>query len=94
MLIDIFQNISPFLENSFLTVDKEGFVFVTDLGIDDPTRIKFNYRDITSISYGSQRVLISASACSSLYDTQDWQKICDLNNRDGPVYKVSRKLDS
>jgi hypothetical protein len=57
------------------------------LEVGDETVIKFNYRDITSISHGSKRVLICSSACSSLYDPSDWSKICDLQNRDGTVFK-------
>ena len=72
---------------TFLTVDQKGFIFVTKLEGEDISRINFNYRDISSISYGRDRVLISSSACSSLYNSADWSAVCDLNNTDGPVHK-------
>ena len=74
-------------EQTFLTIDQNGYIFVTKLELENILRVKFNYRDISSISYGSNRVLISSSACASLYNSSDWSKLCDLKNTDGAVYK-------
>ena len=67
----------------YLLVDEDGFVFKSNLK-DMFERVKFNYRDINSISIGTDRILICSSYCSSIYST-DMGKIADLRNNFGPI---------